>query len=81
MIKLSINLSKIPKDKITTSKSGDKWINLVVWENKEPDKYGYTHSVTMNKKDKEEKTVYVGTGKDGKSESKQDQSNLADLPF
>jgi hypothetical protein len=91
MIKISVNLSKLPKDKMTTSKTGEKWINLILWENKDGvDKFGNTHSLTVSKtkEEKEQPNVYVGNGKDmsvgvapvapaiGKSDSDND-----DLPF
>jgi hypothetical protein len=64
MIKLSICLSDLPKEKITTAKNGKKYINLVMWENREVDKFGNTHSIQVNKASKEETTVYVGNGLD-----------------
>jgi hypothetical protein len=92
MIKISVNLSKLPKEKITTSKTGEKWINLILWENKDGlDKFGNTHalSVSKTKEEKDQPNIYVGNGKDmsvgvagvaptaiGKSDSDND-----DLPF
>tara|TARA_R110000868_G_scaffold87158_1_gene243982 strand:+ start:2466 stop:2744 length:279 start_codon:yes stop_codon:yes gene_type:complete len=92
MIKISVNLSKLPKEKMTTSKNGEKWINLILWDNKDGvDKFGNTHSLTVSKakEEKEQPNVYVGNGKDssvpvapvapnaiGKSDSDDD-----DLPF
>ena len=65
MIKISVNLSKLPKDKITTSKTGEKWINLILWENKDGvDKFGNTHSLTVSKENKDQPNIYVGNGKD-----------------
>lgn len=66
MITLNICLSDLPKDKITTSeKNGKKYINLILWENKEPDKFGNTHNITVSKpKESTEPTVYVGNGKE-----------------
>ena len=70
MINISINLSKLPKEKMTTSKTGDKWINLSVNDLKELDKFGNSHSVTVQqtKEEREAKTpkVYVGNGKEFK---------------
>jgi hypothetical protein len=91
MIKISVNLSKLPKDKMTTSKTGEKWINLILWENRDGlDKFGNTHalSVSKTKEEKDQPNVYVGNGKDmsvqattapnaiGKSDNDND-----DLPF
>jgi len=67
MIKISVNLSKLPKDKITTSKTGEKWINLILWENKDGvDKFGNTHSLSVSKtkEEKDQPNIYVGNGKD-----------------
>lgn len=73
MINISINLSKLPKGKISEAKNGDKWINLTVNENREIDKYGNSHHVIIQQT-KEERTskeakVYVGNGKEFKFES------------
>jgi hypothetical protein len=89
MIKLSICLSDLPKEKITTAKNGKKYINLVMWENREVDKFGNTHSIQVNKKEKEEPTIYVGNGVDKSIvpsvPQEQVMSNvsndLSDLPF
>lgn len=88
MLKLSICLSDIPKEKITTAKNGKKYVALVVWENREQDKYGNTHSVQMNKENKEEQTKYVGNGVDYDKRKPTDQIEIPqsngehdDLPF
>jgi hypothetical protein len=94
MIKLSVNLSKLPKEKITTSASGDKWINLVLWENRDGvDKFGNTHSLTVskNKDEKDTPNIYCGNGKDSNVEAKPSEpkqnnepkpsSDSDDLPF
>jgi len=86
MIKLSICLSDLPKEKITTAKNGKKYINLVMWE---VDKFGNTHSIQVNKKDKDEPTIYVGNGVDkslvpASTEPAPNINNLGDdsgLPF
>jgi hypothetical protein len=52
---------------MTTSKTGEKWINLILWENKDGlDKFGNTHalSVSKTKEEKDQPNVYVGNGKD-----------------
>ena len=43
-----INLSKIPKEAITTDKNGNKWLNITVWLNETPDQYGNSGSVQIN---------------------------------
>ena len=68
LINISICLSDLPKESITTfEKNGKKYINLVVDEKKEPGQYGKTHSVyvSQSKEEREAKTakVYVGHGK------------------
>ena len=69
MITISVCLSDLPKDKITTSeKNGKKYINLVVDARKEAGKYGETHTlyVSQSKEEREAKTakVYVGSGRE-----------------
>jgi chaperonin GroEL (HSP60 family) len=82
MITISLCLSDLPKDKITTSeKNGKKYINLVVDARKEKSQYGETHTLYVNqtKEEREAKTakIYVGGGKeyvyDGKSSQPQQQ--------
>ena len=69
MIVISIALSDIPKESITTSeKNGKKYASFVIDERKQKDDYGNTHSVAMNqsKEDRADKKVkvYVGSGKE-----------------
>ena len=65
---ISICLSDLPKEKITTSdKNGKKYISLVVDDRKEADKFGNDVTVYVNPT-KEERAakankVYVGQGK------------------
>lgn len=68
LISISVCLSDLPKDKITTSeKNGKKYISLIVDERKEADNYGNTHSVavsqTKEEREAKEKKVYCGQGK------------------
>ena len=65
MINLNICLSDLPKAKITEGKDGKKYVNLVLWENREPDKFGNTHSITVSKskEEKDQPNIYVGNGK------------------
>lgn len=66
---ISICLSDIPKDKITTSeKNGKKYVSLVVDDLKDgPNQYGNDCSVSLSqsKEERAAKTarVYVGNGK------------------
>lgn len=68
MIQISVCLSKLPKEKITTDKNGNKWISLMLTERKEVGNYGETHALKLSKS-KEERAqnvpeVYVGSGRD-----------------
>lgn len=89
MIQLSLNLDKIPKDKIYQGKNA-RYLFVTVAERKEPDNYGNTHSVYIYNKDTKEKT-YIGDGKEekwnGQQTAKKDawdgkqQAKMDDLPF
>ncbi len=68
MISISICLSDLPKEKITTSaKNSKKYINLIVADKRETDPYGNdtTVYVSQTKEEREgvSKTIYVGQGK------------------
>ncbi len=63
MIKASICLSDIPKDKIVEAKNGKKYLNFDIAEYRNgEDKYVNTHSIYLYNKDTKEKT-YIGNGK------------------
>jgi hypothetical protein len=47
-IKVSICLSDLPAEHITTANNGKKYINLEVSEMKQPDQWGKTHTVTVD---------------------------------
>ncbi len=70
MIRVSICLSDLPKDKITTASNNKKYLELIVDERREPDQYGNTHYVyvSQSKEEREAKTgkLYVGNGKEHK---------------
>lgn len=70
-----INLSKIPKEAITTDKNGNKWLNITVWLNETPDQYGNSGSVQINQtkeqRDAKAPKVYIGNLK--APEKKQEQ--------
>lgn len=59
-----INLSKIPKDKITTDANGNKWLNVVLWLNDTPDQYGNIGSVqiqqSLEERDAKAPKLYIG---------------------
>lgn len=67
LISLGINLSKIPGDKITLSKSNEKWLNITVELKDAADQYGNDVSswVSQSKEEREAKEprVYLGNGK------------------
>lgn len=69
MINISICLTDIPKEKITTSeKNGKKYLNIVVDKRKEVSKFGETHTVfiSQSKEEREAKSdkKYIGGGKE-----------------
>ena len=70
-----INLSKIPKEAITTDKNGNKWLNITVWLNEAPDQYGNSGSIQINQtkeqRDAKVPKVYIGNLK--APEKKQEQ--------
>ena len=68
-----INLSKIDKKRLFTSEKGEIWLDVSIWENDTPDKYGNDFSIQQSTKKGEEK-IYLGNGKyyAGKVEPKQD---------
>lgn len=65
----SICLSDIPKELITTSKNGKKYLNIEVNELRQPSQYGATHAVKMSVKKAERKdgvNYYIGNLKPSK---------------
>jgi hypothetical protein len=58
----SLNLSKIPKEKIKEDRNGNKWLDITIWFNEEPDQYGNNLSVQVSAK-KDEPKVYIGNAK------------------
>ena len=66
MIKISICLSDLPKEKIVNTANGKKYVDLIVSERREPSKYGDTHTiyVPQTKEEREGNTprVFVGKG-------------------
>ena len=90
----SLNLSKIDKDKLFTGKNGDKYLNIVIWDNEKKDEYGNDFAIQqqLSKEDREAgaKAIYLGNGKDwDKQNDKTDplldraEDNLKndDMPF
>jgi len=66
IVKASIDLTKIPKDKIIKGKKG-QYINVVVNVNNDTDKFGNQASVvvdqTKEERDAKAPKVYLGNGK------------------
>ena len=64
MIKISIYLSDLPKEKITTAVNGKKYVDLIVLERREPSKYGDTHTIYVPQTKEEQQSnaqrIYVG---------------------
>jgi len=58
----SLNLSKIPKEKIKTDKNGNKWLDITIWFSEEPDQYGNNLAIQASSK-KDEPKVYIGNAK------------------
>lgn len=91
IVNASINLSKIPKGKITLSKSGESWVNVSIILKDEKDKFENDTAIQVQQTKEERETkhpiVYLGNGKtafDNKAEAtpkpKVEQTD-ADLPF
>ena len=47
-LKGMINLSKIDPKNIETNANGDQIIRFAIWPNREPDRYGNTHSMQLD---------------------------------
>lgn len=92
IINASINLSKIPKEKITMSQKGEKFLNISIILKDEKDKFDNDTTIQVQQS-KDERTakqpiVYIGNGKtafDNKSQVEpkepQTQQGEGDLPF
>lgn len=80
-----INLSKIDKTKLFTTKNGDKYLNVVVWINDEVDQYGNSASVqqSLSKEDREAgvKATYIGNLKDPQQPTDAPATDDDDLAF
>ena len=82
----SIDLSKINKsDIVSTDKNGEefrngaKYLNVTIWVNDEPDKYGNHISIKAGPKDS---NYYIGNAKAWQKQGeKQEQEQDNDLPF
>jgi len=67
LVNISVDVTKIPREKIIQGQKGGKYISLDVWINDEPDQYGKDCSVNISqtKEEREQKArkVYCGNGK------------------
>ena len=65
-LNLSICLSDIPANRITTTHAGKQYVNLTVLPRKEKGTFGETHTVSLTKRRSElsSTTVYVGRGEE-----------------
>jgi hypothetical protein len=61
IINAKINVLKIPKDKLFVGDKGT-YLDCKITERKEPDQYGYTHTIYIQKTKDDEK-IYIGEGK------------------
>ncbi len=80
----SLCLSDIPKEFISTSNNGKKYLNISIRQRREPSQWGHTHNVLVDipKEQRVEgsKAIYIGNLK--VSSSKQQQGDTAkDLSF
>ncbi len=64
---ISLDLKKIRQDWLFEGKMGGKFADLIMFENDQPDKYGYTHAIKQNPpkvdRDAGMKGIYVGNAK------------------
>lgn len=83
-----LNLSKIPKELIGTTKKGERCIFVDLVPRKEADEYGNTHYLRMYNKNTKE-SIYLGNFKpesfgNGQSQAptkRKVEDDLPDLPF
>jgi len=59
----SINLNKVNKNKLFTSKKNEVWLNISIWLNENVDEYGNVISIQQQTK-KDEKVIYIGNAKE-----------------
>ena len=67
LIEGSINLSKLPKEKMSTAKNGDTWYTFTMGVNEDTSEYGDNCAIwsrqSKDERDAKEKKGYVGNGK------------------
>jgi|694.fasta_scaffold14321_12 hypothetical protein len=66
LITLSIDVTAIPKEKITPHKNGKKYLAIDIWINDEPNEWGndVSANISQTKEEREAKAkkVYIGNG-------------------
>lgn len=67
LISASLDLSKISKEKIKTTDKGQKFLNIDIWVNDEPNQWGQNVSIneqqTKDERERKDKKNYIGNGK------------------
>jgi hypothetical protein len=62
-----IDVTKIDKKYLFPGKNGAKWLDIILWENDEPDKYGNNYvavqGISKEARDSGEKGYILGNGK------------------
>ena len=76
-----INLSKIDKEKLFKGEKGI-WMNVTIWINDAPDKFGNDMSIEQSVKQGEDK-IFIGSGKyhTPKEPVPATEDDVKDLPF
>ena len=70
---------------VNKGKNGHTYVNVVIWENDDPDQFGNTHSIQLQAaKDSQDAKVYIGRAKPPQAAPQQAgaaSDNFQDLPF
>lgn len=85
----SLCLSDIPKELITTDNNGKKWLNIDIYEMRQPSQWGHTHTIKASVKKEDKKdgvNYYIGKLKPSKYDQQpstpaMQESNEDGLPF
>lgn len=83
LLQVGINLSELPKEKISTDRNGKKWLNFSISERRDPSQYGDTHSVYIYDPMTKEK-IYIGNARRWQPQTAAKPENPVsddDLPF
>ena len=75
LINCSICLSDVPPEWIKQSANGKKYLNITVASKREVDKYGKTHSVSINQWSPLDKKRTI------KEDMKKEFDTMSDIPF